>query len=157
MLAAISSWLPSRSDAASAWLASAWPWRLGALGVRLCVRPDPGRLGLGLGERRLPEGVRLGGELGLVAVGLGELALAERLGLGGEPGLVAAGLGERPRLVRLGVGRAADLGLQPLRGQFGLVLGEGGLLLDDLLLGLRLGERPGLRRRAPWPRSVSAR
>ena len=84
---------------------------------------------LRLGQRRLPVGVRVGGEPGLVAVGLGDGPLAERLGLRGEPGLVAVGLGDRALAVGLRVGRAADLGLEPLGGEFGLPLGERGLLL----------------------------
>src|ERR1019366_8985666 len=59
-------------------------------------------------------------------------------------GLVALGLGQRALPVGLGVGRTSDLGLEALGGQVGLALGQGGLLLGDLLGGLGLGEGAGL-------------
>ena len=118
----MTSWLPSLSEAARALLASAVAPGGGPLGVGGAVGLDLDRLGLGAGQRGRPVGLALGGELGLVALGLGQRALP----------------------VGLGVGRPADLGFEALGGQLGLALGQGGLLLGDLLGGLGLGQGAGL-------------
>ena len=85
-------------------------------------------------QRGGPGLVRLG-------FGLGDGPLAEGLRLRGEPGLVAVGFGQGALPVGLRVRRAADLRLEALGRQFGLPLRKCGLVLDDLLRRLRFGER----------------
>jgi hypothetical protein len=73
------------------------------------------------------------------------VAVRVRICVRRELGLIPRGLGDGPLAVGLGVSGPADLGFQLLGGQVGTALGQRGLLLDDLLGGPRLGQRPRLR------------
>ena len=111
--------------------ASALPSSVVCFGVRLGVDQDDPGLRLALRDR--DRGLGLAGELDPLGVGLGR----------GDPGALLA-LGAADLRLGLGLGRADRGGEQLLLLAGGLELGQLGLLADDLLRRLGLGERPGL-------------
>ena len=155
LLAAISAGFLPESAAARALMASASAsalarWAKASPSARAFTASEVGLgghplgVGFGLGERPAPRRFGLGVEQRGVPVGLGHRPLLERLTLGVVLDRVAGRLGQRALPVGLGVGGPAHLGLEALVGERRLPFGQGGLLGDDVLGRLGLGQRTGL-------------
>ena len=115
--------------------------------VALLEGAGPGRVArrLGLGRGPLGIGTGVGVDLEGLCLGRCQRRLAVCVSFGLELSLVTVGLGQGALPVGLGVSGTANLGFEPLGGQVGLTVGEGGLRFDYLLRRLGLGCRPGLR------------
>ena len=157
LLAAMSAWFSPERAAARALMASASAVGGGALGEGVALGAGLDGVGLGLGgyslgvgfgvgQRSAAGGLGFGVEQGGVAVRLGHGPLLERFALGGVLDGVAGRLGQGALLVGLGVGGPAHLGLEAFLGEGRFSLGQRGLLGDDVLRRLGLGQRSGLGR-----------